>query len=388
MAITNFGNQVLGAALVQMPPGNHKAVCRFQNNTGNTVSVSKLWTKWGSTTSTKIKGVIYSDSSGTPDSLLATSSELIGHGPGWTALDFSPALSVAPGQYVWAGVIADATDVCDQCVGTGQIYYNPDTYADGPSSSFGTPSIAGFTYPMMLEGDDGLLRFGRSSVDAGSGNYQPNREHGEKFVLGGADSVEVQSISTYVNTTSASVKSKAAIFNDSGGLPSTKVAQTVEVTGATAGSWLTLAFASPVTLAPGTYWLCFISSENLQTPTISFGGSLRADGPDTEATAFSSPSSLTDSIAPVGIDIYATYTAASPPGETPIGGSAAASLSGVANLALGTQLTGEASASIIGAADLELAMLLVALGRIEATPRARFAGAGATPGIGNFFLLF
>ncbi|WP_454752147.1 hypothetical protein [Cupriavidus necator] len=389
MAITTFGNQTLGGTGVQMPPGNNKAVCRFQNNTGNAISVKKVWMKWGSSNSgtIKFKAVIYSDSSGSPANLLATSPEMVGHGSDWVAFDISPALNVAAGAFVWAGVIADGTDIGGNCLGTGQIYYNSDTYSDGPSATFGTPSVAGFTYPVVLEGDDGQMRLGRSSVDAGSGNYQPDREHGDKFVLAGTDSVSVTSISTYVNTTSATVKSKAAIFNDSGGLPSTKVAQTTEVTGSTAGAWLTLPFASPLTLAPGTYWLCFISSENLQTPTIPFGGSLRADGADTEASAFTSPSTLSVNLAPVGIDIYATYTAIAP-GETPIAGSAPASLSGIANLALGTELTGDASASISGLADLDTGTPLVAVGRLDVTPRARFAGAGATPGIGNFFLLF
>ena len=325
-ALTNFGNQLLNGVLVQMPPGNNKAVCRFQNTNDVTVPVSKVWLYWGTTTATKVKAVIYSDSGATPGVLMSVSAEHVGHANGWVAFDISPPQPVAPGQYVWAGLIANDTDFGNNCTGGGQIYYNANLYTDGPSASFGAASVAGYTYPIVLEGDDGQLRFGRSSVDAGVGNYQPDREHGEKFVLGGTDTVYVESISTRILTTNATVKSKAAIFSDVGGFPADKIAQTVEVTGSTANSWLTLPFAEPVSLVPGTYWLCFIASENLQTPTISRIStvSLRAsDGGDTEASAFSTPSTLMGvgaiEFTDMGIDIYATYSLTGPEPPPPSG---------------------------------------------------------------------
>lgn len=320
-ATTNFGQQVTGGLLAQLPPANNKAVCRYQNTTGATVMVDKVWVNWGSAMAgNHFKAVIYSDAGAAPSTLLRTSPESTGHTTGWHLFTISPALEVTAGMYVWAGVIADATDLTGLCFAAGAIYYNSDTYSDGPSATFGSPTIAsGYTYPIVLEGDDGQLRFGRSSVDAGSGTYQTDREHGEKFVLGGVDTVSVQSISTYIKTTSATVKCKAAIFADSAGTPGTKIAQTVEETGTTANAWKTLAFTAPVSLAPGTYWLCFITNENVSTPTVPFNTNLMADGLETEASAWTSPSTLRDVIGGQGIDIYATYTIEPPEPPPPSG---------------------------------------------------------------------
>ena len=128
--------------------------------------------------------------------------------------------------------------------------------------------------------------------------------------MGGANTVQIDSISAYIKTTSATVKSKAAIFSDAGGMPGVKLAQTEEVVGATANTWLKLPFASLYSLAPGTYWQCFICSENLVTPTIPVTGLLRVDGSEMEATAFQGVSNfLFQSGAPSGIDIYASYAA-------------------------------------------------------------------------------
>lgn len=390
MARQNIGNQVTGSSSVQFPPANNKAACRYQNATGYAITIDKLYATWGIPNNTvHIKAVIYSDNAGSPNALLATSDERTGVTGGWDVFTFSSPLVVEAGSYIWIGVIADATATGsnNRTAAAGTIKYNADTYSDGPSATFGTPTNASFEYPIFAEGDDGTLRFGRASVDSGSGNYQPDREHGEKVVLGGASSVSVVSISTYVKTTSATVKCKAAIFNDSGDAPATKVAQTVEVTGATANSWLTLSFATPVTLAPGTYWLCFIASENLVTPTIPASGRLKVDGTDTEASAFSSPSTLSlNAAVGQGIDIYATYTA----GEsfTSISGEAPVSLTAGAALKLGTSLAGDATANLTATASLQTGTHMAATAILEATPRGRLAGAAATPGAGNFFLLF
>ena len=313
MALTNIGKQIKGASSVQFPPANSKAVSRFQNTTGGTVTVSKLWGYFDYHATAHVKAVIYSDNAGEPDALIGTSDERIGTANGWNSLSFSTLVDIPNNDYIWIGVIADALIYSSGCsLLTGGIRYNADTYADGPTDPFGAASTTGYVYAVFVEGDDGQLRFGRSAVDGGAGNYQPDREHGEPFVLGGTRNVSVESISTYINTTSATVKSKAAIFTDSSGSPGTKIAQTEEVTGATSGAWLTLNFTSPPELSPGTYWLCFISSVNLATPTIAVSGLLMADGTDTEAIAFSSTLTLNTDLSPIGIDIYASYSYVSP----------------------------------------------------------------------------
>lgn len=74
---------------------------------------------------------------------------------------------------------------------------------------------------------------------------------------------------------------------------------------------------------------------------------------------------------------------------TPIAGEATASVTGTAALTLGTTLVGIAPAALSGTANLDNGATLIATGRIEATPRARLAGAVApAANTGNFFLLF
>lgn len=308
MAMRNVGNQTLGSSNVQFPPANNKAVCRFQNTSGAALALTTFYGFWAASGSAKVKAVIYSDSAGSPNTLLATSNELVGIASGWNSLTFPTPLSVANNAYVWIGVISDTAANSVYCLASGEIKYNANTYSSGPSSTFGSSSSASFTYPMFVLGDDGSLAFGRASIDSVPGNYQPDREHGDKFTLGGSSSVSVSSISTYVNTTSATVKSKAAIYTNSGGLPGALIAQTVEVVGSTANSWLTLNFSSPPTLTPGDYWLCFIADTNLVTPTIPVSGNIVVDGLVTEAGAWPSTITFSASVAPVGIDIYASYS--------------------------------------------------------------------------------
>lgn len=321
MSLRNMGNQASGSSNVQFPPANNKAVCRFQNTSGAPLLVSKFHGDWASASaSAKVKAVIYSDSSGAPGSLLATSNERVGVIAKWNTLTFATPVLVPAGGYVWFGVISDAMLNCARCQGSGEIKFNSNSYASGPAATFGTASTAAFTYRMFLEGEDGTLSFGRRSIDitgiaAGDGNYQPDREHADKFVLGSSGPVNVTSISTYIRNTVPTAKAKAAIYSDSGGFPGFKLAQSSEVTGSTADTWMTLPIPGGVALSPGTYWLAFIASENLTTPVIPYSGALVLDGPMTEASAFPAtyPAVGTGVVAtdPVtdgrGIDIYASY---------------------------------------------------------------------------------
>ncbi len=73
----------------------------------------------------------------------------------------------------------------------------------------------------------------------------------------------------------------------------------------------------------------------------------------------------------------------------PIVGEIPAIITGTAALSLGTALSGAIPGSVTGAANLDNGATLIAIGRIEATPRARLAGAPApSANTGNFFLLF
>lgn len=314
MALQSIGQQVLGFSTVQFPPGGSKAACRYQNTSAYPVSITTLYGYWGITNG-DVKGIIYSDVSGSPSALLGVSAgiTLTGSHAEFIPMQFATPVVIAAGAYVWLGVISATTMQTSACLSTGSILYNTDSYAS-PASVFGSASTASFTYPLFATGDDGTLRLGRASVDSGSGVYYANSAHADKFVVGGALSISIASISAYVTTTSAAVKSKAAIYTDSGGAPGTLIGQTVEATGSSANSWLTLSFAAAPTLAPGTYWLCFISDTSLGTTTIPVSGFLRNDtssgGLVMESSAWPvTMPALPFNNAPLGIDIYATYSA-------------------------------------------------------------------------------
>lgn len=321
MSRRNFGNQVVGTQSVQFPPANYKAVCRFQNTSGSDLRIIKFHGHWSVINeSVRIKAVIYSDNGGAPGELLAVSNERIGIPTGhWASLSFATPFLIPRDTYVWFGVIADTMLSDLQCSSVGVIHYNANNYSDGPSQSFGTATTAPYTYRMFLEGEDDTASFGRRSIDitgiaSNDGNYQPDREHADRVFLDSPGSVNVTSISTYIRNTVPTVKSKAAIYSDNAGYPGTKLAQTEEVMGSTAGTWLTLSIPGGVILSPGTYWLAFVSSENLTTAVIPYSGALIVDGPMTEANAFystyptGSPVVVTNPDTDGrGIDIYASY---------------------------------------------------------------------------------
>lgn len=81
-----------------------------------------------------------------------------------------------------------------------------------------------------------------------------------------------------------------------------------------------------------------------------------------------------------------TYTVG--PNVQPVLGSIPVSLSASASIKLGTSLSGDAGVALSATAAIQTGTHLAATSQIEVTPRGRLAGASATPGSGNFFLLF
>jgi hypothetical protein len=313
MALQNIGNQTVGGSNVQGPIANDKVACRFQNTTGSTITVKTL-TFFCQNFTGKMKAIIYSDVSSAPSALLATSTEMVNPATGYNTLTFPTPLAVANSAYIWIGVIGDTTSTSGSTsLASGQIDYNANTYTSGPSNPFGAgPTTAAFTYVEWVEGDDGGLTLGRASVDAGTGTvYVANTETADQFTLGGSASYNATSISVRIGTTSATANCIAGIYSDSSGVPGTLLGTTAQVTGTTTGTWLTLTFGTPVTLSPGTYWLAFLSDTTLASPSILSGGQTvtksRAESLGLLATGTSWSGT---SIAPRGLDIYATLTIA------------------------------------------------------------------------------
>jgi hypothetical protein len=310
MSKINIGNQLEGAIGVPCPPANSKAVCRFKNNSGSSVSIDKFYCYWNANTTAKVKAVIYSDGGGFPNQLLGSSDERIGVISGWNQLTFSTSVIIEPNQWIWIGSISNTMLVNPHCrKAMYEVKYNTNTYTSPISQTFGTYTPSNYIYNMFVEGDDSYNRLGRTTIGDVQGNYQPNREHGEPFVLD--KPILISSISTYIQTTSPTVRSKAAIYTDILGKPGVLVAQTNEILGSTSDSWMELPFSSSVNLTEGTYWLCFICSENLITVVSTAGGLVKMDGPLIIDTAFPEIPHSTFLYAigkPAGLSIYATYT--------------------------------------------------------------------------------
>ena len=96
-----------------------------------------------------MKPVVYADSSGAPGALLATGSPVLVADSAAVArydMPLAAPLSVAAADY-WLGAIFDANAAGSQlrCVTTGgTMYYNADTYSDGATDPFGTPSTTAY----------------------------------------------------------------------------------------------------------------------------------------------------------------------------------------------------------------------------------------------------
>lgn len=76
------------------------------------------------------------------------------------------------------------------------------------------------------------------------------------------------------------------------------------------------------------------------------------------------------------------------PSTTPIAGAIPVSLTATATLKLGISLAGNVPVALTADASIQTGTHLAATANAEVTPRGRMAGAAATPGTGNFFLLF
>lgn len=139
-----FGNATIGTGL-DASTADWKRVVTF--SLGQPASVSKLTLYLSRNASGQqvLRGVIYADNGGAPGALLATSNETTfssSAGSGWYDLSFPSPVSLAGGKY-WIGLIAGATSDVTALHYTSVASSSavaPDTYSDGPSNPFGTPS--------------------------------------------------------------------------------------------------------------------------------------------------------------------------------------------------------------------------------------------------------
>jgi hypothetical protein len=342
MAVGWAGRQSNGSGNVQMPPANFKACSRYQNTLGVDLTVTTLYIYWGQATAgAKVKGVVYSDAAGpTPNALLQVTPEQIGVGgvageP--SSFTFATPWVWPAGVWLWMGVISDTQ--CDTGANgagtdTNGVAYNSNSYASGPSDPFGSPSFANFQYRIWAEGYDGAHKLGRIATDEGRsgspplGVYSKWDPHADKFTLGndaapmdGQSVVSVTGIWIFYTNTNATVHIHAALYaNDGGGAFTphlcTLLGVTAEVVGITAGTWVEYAFAAPIEIAAGTYWLLLVTNENdVHCHVAGFSGVLSSHGAESANDNYTFPATINGGTFdnfldqhPEGLSLYAAYT--------------------------------------------------------------------------------
>ena len=144
--MATFGKTTNGASQSQSSTDRKKVSSAVPASSGTATSI----TIRGRVTveNTVIKGVIYSDSGGLPDALLAVSDEITVNSTteqDWTgALTGGNQISITSGTTYWIGWIqqdpgSGAFEISRDGT-SGQSQTNNDTYSDGPSNPFGVPT--------------------------------------------------------------------------------------------------------------------------------------------------------------------------------------------------------------------------------------------------------
>jgi hypothetical protein len=145
---STFGKTAVGGASDYFV-AERKRVNRYALASAGSVSKLSIYlSPTGTAGQQVLKGVIYSDSSGVPGSLLATSQQMTfasTSATGWYDLSLSPPVKLAAGSY-WIGVITGATAGIagfryDNV--TGARDYNSNSYAAGPTNPFGAVTTDG-----------------------------------------------------------------------------------------------------------------------------------------------------------------------------------------------------------------------------------------------------
>jgi subtilisin family serine protease len=143
---TTFGKTSVGASSDGGMFADYKIVHSATLPVAGTVSKLSVYATPGhnSPAPQTLKGVIYSDSGGSPGALFAVGTEVTyrgdTNGSGWLELPIAVPVSLSPGAY-WIGFITGATTG-----GMGYAYdsvansraYNANTFASGPSNPFGS----------------------------------------------------------------------------------------------------------------------------------------------------------------------------------------------------------------------------------------------------------
>ena len=139
-----FGDTTIEAGTFTGQVDQKRAYRSVLTEDGVVSSVSIYMT--GGTSAQVYKAVIYGDTAGAPGALLWTSAEQtcgVSQAAGWVVISVSPGLSLTAGTYYLGFIAGTVTGwMTLQWVagaGTNQ-YWSTDTYSDGATDPFGTPT--------------------------------------------------------------------------------------------------------------------------------------------------------------------------------------------------------------------------------------------------------
>jgi hypothetical protein len=177
--------------------------------------------------------------------------------------------------------------------------------------------------------------FGKTTVGASSDTAVANRKRVNRYSVSASVSVTKLTIYLQQGGASGTQTLEGVIYADSGGSPGALIAVSNQVTFAStnAAAWYDLPFSTPVSLAPGNYWIGFMSGSTsyvigFRYDSVSgsrlYNANTYSSGP---SNPFGSASSDSEQIS-----LYATYTTGSPPSTTPPTNSTLPMISGSAQV--------------------------------------------------------
>lgn len=188
------------------------------------------------------------------------------------------------------------------CIGCGRVGFDglgDDDDGQGGGSADAAGSGTG-------DGSQSSGSFGSTTVGGSTQMSGNNRVWITSATL--AEPAMVNTLVVHLGVSVAATTARGLIYSDSSGAPSTWVASTNEVAlpFGTPQDWVTFAFASPVALAPGTYWLGTQNASAIdiqfdgQAGTTKFANDVYSDGAN---LSFGTGTSIVATLS-----IYAVYT--------------------------------------------------------------------------------
>ena len=220
----------------------------------------------------KVKCAIYSDSSGNPGSLLASTSELTNPGSGWQTFT-GISQSITSGTAYWLVFWMNSIDSWNCESSGGTMSYKNTGYGTWPSS-FGTPS--GSTTEeasIYADGSGGSSTptptpaggtLGCTSVGSSNNSSSANDLNAFRFQAG--SSFTATQMKLYL-ASAVSGKMKLAIYSDSSGSVGSMLKGTNELTNPASG-WVTFTLTASQAITSGSYyWLVEWANASYTTKT-------------------------------------------------------------------------------------------------------------------------